>query len=348
MIPLRRPLFLLRPQYISRLSARYSLLPPQRSRQFHASPRRYGLINTILVVPHECLVALHTTGLSWAAVIPITAIAIRCIVVPFLIAPARNQRAKLSELTPLISANALLEREKVEQLATEKPHLLLAKSPQALYREQVREVRGRLARQFHLERGKAFLTLLQIPVFLMFAETLRRMMGMRGKGIFSAADAPKVVDPSTLSSVISETVPLQTETAVLDSSSWYDPTMTWEGPLWIMDLTMPDPTFSLPVIVSVLMMANLKYGNYRRQDVEKTAFSRRLHNALMGIAFMIFPLTMHLPAGFLYYWACTSASSLSADLLIDRLSPPRPIVKACRRPLPSISKKRATTNTTTA
>jgi inner membrane protein COX18 len=342
MLPLRRPPSILRPQSIFRRSTQYSLLHPQRVRQFHASPRRHGALDILLSVPHDFMVTLHSSGLSWAAVIPITAITIRCLVVPFLIAPARRERQKMAELAPMISANALLLRDHVEQQIIEKPQIVAKRSPQALYKDTLKNMTNSKIRDFNIGRYTGFRTLLQIPVFLVVIEALRRMMGMERGGLLSLLsrkDAPKNIETSTIPSGTDVPAILQTESAVSETSSWYEPSMTVEGPFSIVDLTAPDPTLCLPFIVSGLMFANLRYGMRRKKDLTKSKLSRRLQNGMLGVAFLIAPLTLHLPAGFLYYWACTSASSLTADILLDLLFPHRPAVTPCRRPLPSMGKK---------
>lgn len=337
---LPRPPSLPRSQTIFRSSQQYSLLHPQRIRKFHASPRCNDLGEAILYVPHQILTGLHATGLSWALVIPITAIAIRCIVVPLLVIPARRERAKISELLPLISAKALHVRDLCEKDMKENPQLLANKSPQRLYKERVQADTAALMKRYGVDKRKTFSAFLQIPIFLIFTETLRRMMGMRSSILFRGGQAPPKEGDSSASlvNVVETTNP--DISAVADSTSWYDPSMTLEGPFAIIDLTASDPTMILPLMVSALMFANLGYGNRQSQGIAKSKFSRRLHNSLMGFAVMLFPLTLHLPAGFLYYWACSSASSLGSNILVDWLYPPRPVVRPCRRRLPSMPAKK--------
>lgn len=250
---------------------------------------------------------------------------------------ARRERAKVNEIMPLISAKALQAREETEREMQENPQLLANKSPQDLYKEKVKNIAGKLFDTYGVMRKLTFLPILQIPVFLVMAETLRRMMGMRS-GLVFGTSTPEDVDSDALSTITPDV------NAIPDSFSWYEPSMTFEGPFAIMDLTVADPTLILPLAVSVLMWANLRYGQRQRnlQGLGRSKVSRRLHNGLMGVAIILFPLTLHLPAGFLYYWACTSASSLGADIILDTLFPPRPSVRPCRRPLPSIPKTKPT------
>jgi inner membrane protein COX18 len=337
MLSLRLPPSILRSPSTYRLSTQYSFLRPQRLRQFHASPSRHGISDMIVGIPHEFMVALHSTGLSWAAVIPITAITIRCIIVPFLIVPARREREKMTELAPMVSANALLIRENVERQVKENPQIINTSSPQNLYKRNLKEFHKTMMKSYNVHRWTPFRTLLQIPVFVVVVEALRRMMGMeRGLLFFKKEEAPKNVDSSTLSPEADVTATLQMDSGVPGPAAWYEPSMTIEGPFSIVDLTTPDPTLCLPFVVSALMIANLSYGNRRKQNLATSNFGRRVQNALLGFAFLLPMVTLNLPAGFLYYWACTSASSLTADVLLDRLFPPRPTVQACKRPLLSL------------
>lgn len=327
-----------RPPPILRKAHGHSALRIQRVRQFHASPRRNDLGEQIFSVPHGFLVALHGTGLTWAAVIPIAAISIRLALLAFCSAPARRERAKIVEIMPLVSAKALQVREETERDIQENPHLLAKKSLKALYKKKMENVAADLYKKHGVNKNLTFLPLMQIPVFVVMAETLRRMMGM-DTSFFFQTSTPEDGESNLLSTATSD------PNALSDSSNWYEPTMTFEGPFAIMDLTAADPTLILPLAVSGIMLANLRYSQHMRlrKGLPRSKASLRLHNGLMGLSILIFPATLHLPSGFLYYWACTSASSLGADIIMDKMFPPRPLVKPCRRPLPSISKMKPKT-----
>ncbi|TLD18849.1 mitochondrial inner membrane protein oxa1l-like [Venturia nashicola] len=327
MLPFKRP-----PLYL-RQAHHYYPLRSQRGRQFHASPRRNGPAEDLLFVPHGFLVALHDTGLTWAAVIPVAAISVRLLTLTFFAVPARHEHAKINEIVPLVSAQALNIREQTERDMLENPHLLAKKSAQDLYKDRLKILAADLFRQHGVMKKLTFLPILQLPVFLIMAETLRRMMGMQS-GFLSTKDTANDGESAILSTVTPDSNTLS------DASNWYEPTMASEGPYFIMDLTASDPTLILPLAVSGLMLANLRYGQHRtsRQGLPRSRFSRTLHNTLMGASIMIFPATLHVPAGFLYYWACTSASSLAADIIMDKMLPLRPVVRPCRRPRPSLPK----------
>lgn len=332
LLPFRRPPLILRQAH------HHSPLRIQRVRQFHASPRRNGLPAQILSIPHGLLVALHDTGLPWAAVIPIAAISIRLVLATFCSAPARLVRAQVNEIMPLVSAKALQVREETEREMLENPHLVAKKSPQQLYKKKMEKVATELFETYGVVKNRTMLPLIQIPVFVVMAETLRRMLGM-GTGFFFGTDTPEDEDSDLLSTLTPD------PDALPDPSNWYEPTMTSEGPFAIMDLTAADPTLILPLAASVLMFANLRYGQHQRtrEGLPRSKISQRLHNILMGVSIFMFPAILHIPAGFLYYWVCSSACSLGADIIIDKMIPLRPLVRPCRRPLPSIPKTKPNT-----
>ncbi|QDS76297.1 hypothetical protein FKW77_002077 [Venturia effusa] len=331
------PLLLRRPPPFLRQTSQCSPLRSPRIRQFHASLRRSRMGDPLPSFPHEALVYLHNTGLPWAVVIPIAAVGIRVAMLALFVAPARLERAKINEITPLISAKAVHAREEMEKTILDNPRLLANKSARVLYKEKLQTISAQLFAKYGVSKHKTMLPILQLPVFLIMAETLRRMMGLRSS-VFSGTSAPVDVDSDLLGSATADA------NAVSEPANWFEPTMMLEGPFAITDLTAADPTLILPLAVSGFMLANLRYGQHRnaQQGLTRSKFSRILHNTLMGAAVLIFPLTLHLPAGFLYYWACTSASSLASDMILDKLHPPRLTVKACRRPLPSIPKTRPT------
>lgn len=322
MLPFRRP-----PPILHLSQAHLS----QRVRQFHASPRRNGLLD----VSHGFLVTLHNTGMPWAVVIPVAAISIRLVLLATCAAPARRERARINEIMPLISAKAVQVREETERDMLENTHLLARKSPQDLYKEKVKKMGAELFDTWGVLKKLTMLPLMQIPVFIVMSETLRRMMGMRSTGAFRPS-TPEHTQSDATSTITPDA------NAVSDPSNWYEPTMTFEGPFAIMDLTAADPTLILPLAVSGLWLANLRYTQHKRvqEGSPRSRFQKNLHNMLMGLGVIIFPATLHLPAGFLYYWACTSASALGADIIMDKIFPTSPSVKPCRRPLPSIPIKK--------
>jgi mitochondrial inner membrane protein COX18 len=336
---LRRPPSLLRPT--TTLS---SLYRRQRIQPFHASHSR----KIDLQLPHLLLTSLHSAGLLWADVIPLTAITIRCLVVQCLTLPALVAKRKEVELAPLISAHAPQLREATEQvLRANRDQLKLLKkkgtpiSPESLYKKSMKELHARSRKSLSINRLAGPTLLLQIPIFLWVFQTIRSMLGMPqglvgtlfSGTIFSKTAVPDTIEPSSLSLDVSDAaVASQMEPSV--PNAWFEPTMAEEGPLWIVDLTAPDPTLCLPFIVSGLMYASLRFGSKKDAiGVRKSSFQRRLNNAALFFALMIGPLTLHLPAGFLYYWACSSASALAANVILERMYPARAPVLPCRRPI---------------
>ena len=290
-----------------------------RSRKFHRSRElRSSLLDSCCIQAHDALIGLHaTTGLPWYLTLPLVAVLVRStIFVPFAIWSRVNlQRA--TSVRPLIFA---WERILVNRVMKEHSHL----GPDAckkLADANKKDKRLELYQTFGIRRWLAFTPLLQLPVFLLTIETVRRMCDGRG-GLLSFI-AEKLGD----SSEDTASVPLET-------------TLATEGGLWFPDLLVPDPQFILPATLSVLLYVNVSdYGNFvKRSNVTPSRLQVGLSRSFKIVALAMFPLTLKLPAGMLIYWVSSAAYALLTKALLSLTMPLPSVPDPCKPPVPPYKK----------
>lgn len=132
------------------------------------------------------------------------------------------------------------------------------------------------------------------------------------------------IDPSIASAAVEESV----RTAVVD------PSLTYEGCLWFTDLTVSDPYHILPLALSASLVLNL-LPKTKEQFMDRVRVARGLqpksahaqtlagdekvgrgeriranfYLSMLGLATLVGPLTMDLPAALHLYWLASSASN---------------------------------------
>ena len=297
-----------------------NLLPiGYRIRSFHQSRElQSSILDSCCTQVHDALTSLHaTTGLPWLLTLPLVAVLVRStIFVPFAIWSQVNLR-RATSVKPLIFA---WERIIVNRVMKEHSQL----GPDAckkLADASKKEKRLELYQTFGIRRWLAFTPLLQLPVFLLTIETIRRMCDGRG-GLLSFI-AEKLGDSSE------DTVSIPLETA-----------MATEGGLWFPDLLVPDPLLILPATLSLLLYANVSdYGNFlKRSNVTPSRFQVGLSRAMKLVALAMFPITLKLPAGMLIYWVSSAAYALLTKALLSLAMPLPSVPDPCKPPIPPYKK----------
>jgi len=88
------------------------------------------------------------------------------------------------------------------------------------------------------------------------------------------------------------------------------PSMVEGGTLWFQDLTVADPTYALPIIsaASFLLMIELNAADGMEGQTDK--MRSRFKNIMRGVAVLIVPFTVDLPAGVFMYWTASNMVSL--------------------------------------
>ncbi|KAF2184348.1 hypothetical protein K469DRAFT_709081 [Zopfia rhizophila CBS 207.26] len=305
------------------------LSPPsitrQRSQAFHATAQRKdGFIEAIVQYPREMLQLLHSTGIPWCATLPLSAFMLRAVLVTTMGSRSRSIQARYLALNPLRQAMTLQTKKDV--MASGK-----FQSPAHL-KATVGRASGIEISDLH-KRWKCGLrpqlgwTLLQIPIFLTMAETIRKMCNTR-QGLLGMA-------ASSIGLGKSEEKVDWTEgtdaAAAIETNEYLEPSLANEGMLWFPDLLVPDPTGALPYITSVLMFYNI--WKTKNTPDQMTGFSKGLRRVLLFVALLIGPFTQAAPAALLLYWASSTTSVMLWNVWLDRRYPSPTGFSACKRPL---------------
>ncbi|TRX89287.1 hypothetical protein FHL15_009860 [Xylaria flabelliformis] len=289
------------------------------------------------------IVETHTiSGLPWFLTIPLVAFAVGAVFrLPFQVYTQRILRRR-TESGPLLQAwNARLQ----DDVARE--GVARSQVMSEVQKRQDRVLR-RIYRKLGLQEWRLYSGVASFPVWLLAIDGVRRLCGgprgligsliagpAGGHTTDSATLPPAagdivdaVADPATLSSV-AETARTAAAAAVVD------PSLRIEGCLWFTDLTVADPYHVLPLLLSATLVYNLlpKSGEQfsdrlrvamgrRPRSVQAQTLSGADHRirlgerakatfyvSMVGLAAVIGPATLDLPAALHLYWLASSATS---------------------------------------
>lgn len=318
---------------------------------FHTSPR-HQFLDSCLSETHTLITGLHTaTGLSWAAVLPLTAALVRfCVIAPVTAYVHMTNRRRL-EHRPLINQWTNVYRDQVmKDHAAEGP---IAR--QRLLRTKVLRKSSELYSKSGTQRWKSFLGYLQIPVWLTVIETLRRMCGdregflglIRSRVYGSQSDSPldnqgNLSQPgppeinvetdgmdmiSSVSGLVHEGI---TEGPLIPLES----TLATEGMLWFPNLLLPDPHLILSFTLSASLLANIIYQEHysRKRGWVPGAVQRGVGIAFKIAAVAVGPLTLSFPSAIHLYLISSSVFGLANTILLRTFLPiPRKIQRIPRK-----------------
>ncbi|KAF2272721.1 uncharacterized protein EI97DRAFT_198938 [Westerdykella ornata] len=300
-----------------------------RTRAFHATtPRNNIIFDTALYLPHELLQFLHGY-VPWYAAIPMSAFIMRGVLVTTLGSRVRSNVSRYMMLNPLRTAISLSVTERMANSG----ELGDLKSPQArnaLVRARRKEVNALNERWKCTMRGQIGWTFAQLPIFLAFAETLRRMSGY-GRGLLRiATDACGITTPLEAGK---QGIGVAYGTDIA-ANPWFDGSLATEGALWFPDLLIPDPTGALPFIVSGLMFTNVYTSTLDQElDAQRSRFSKVLRTTALGLSASLCVLLQYVPASMVLYWASSSASALVWNCWLSWRYPIARGFQPCKRPL---------------
>lgn len=162
------------------------------------------------------------------------------------------------------------------------------------------------------------LPFVQLPVFLIVIETIRKMAGReeglagmfwaRMGGLFSSSES------EAASPVIEEVV----KTVQIESS------FATEGALWFPDLLVQDPQMVLPFALSAAIFLNI-YGRLPSATTlaVESKWQKRFKRTLGTLALAIGPLTIHVPSAMLVYWISSSLLAYLQAVALELWSPLR-------------------------
>ncbi|KAF1921763.1 60Kd inner membrane protein-domain-containing protein [Ampelomyces quisqualis] len=286
-------------------------------RSLHASaPRQDPVLDAVLYLPHEMMNVLHA-GVPWYAALPLTAFLTRALLVTTAGAWARSLTARYVGLHPLRQALAFRNRDELMQRGG-------FRSPQeatVAVKKQVKEETAKLDQRWNVTlTGQISWTFAQIPIFFAIAEAIRQKCGARdgllglGFSFFKGEEAQTTVGDMAVT-----------------TSQWFEPGLANEGMLWFQDLLLPDPTGTLPFVVSGLMFANIYLS---KNTVEEGAsWTRTIRRVLLGVSLLVGPLCQGLPAAMMLYWASSTSSVMLWNIWLDWRYPAPRGFTACKRPL---------------
>lgn len=333
-------------------------------RAFHASASRQDpVLDAILYLPHEMLTLIHTQA-PWYAAIPASAFLLRTALVTSLGSWARSLMARYIGLQPLRQALARQKRDEI----TREGNFRTPKEAVLRIKKEIKQEVQKLDSRWNVTlRGQIGWTLLQIPIFFTLAEVIRKMCGAHdgllalGLSVFKTkkdthmagpTDAAVTLDvagatdaiwtPDTNSIMeIPETTNMG-GTSTVDLHPFFEPSLANEGMLWFQDLTIADPTGTLPFVVSGLMFSNIYFTkNTNPNDTSVT--QRIIRKTLLGVALLVGPFCQNLPAGLMLYWASSTLSVIMWNFWLDWKYPAPRQFTACKRPLqmPPLMKSQA-------
>ncbi|KAI5209830.1 hypothetical protein E4T38_02260 [Aureobasidium subglaciale] len=121
------------------------------------------------------------------------------------------------------------------------------------------------------------------------------------------------------------------------NSAWFDPSMMTEGFSWCPDLTMADPTFTLPVIFSGTFFASIYFspriaGAASANDGER-AKPTNIQRIGMTLAMLSIIPASQMPAGLLLYFITNMATNNVQARWLTYTKPIYPAPTACARPV---------------
>lgn len=298
-------------------------------RRFHSSPRRRFLdLESCYAFTHTALTGLHSvTGLSWAAALPCTALIIRVVILSPISIYTHRIRERRRPLRPVVLAWAHVIARKVLQEHSKEGPIVSRKTAVKESSAKGKEI----AKRHGAQMWKLFLPIVQLPVFLVMIETLRKMCGMpRGllglfSGWYSKSDeatlehgvkgmAGDTLQPSTISFDQAD------QSAVIS----FEQSFATEGALWFPDLLVPDPLLILPFALSGAMFLNVYYHSILAKVESQSRWQVRMQNILKIMALAVGPLTLQIPSGILVYWVSSSLCAVGSTMVLDAYLPRAP------------------------
>jgi YidC/Oxa1 family membrane protein insertase len=82
------------------------------------------------------------------------------------------------------------------------------------------------------------------------------------------------------------------------------------GTLWFQDLTVADPTYALPIISAASFLLMIELNAADGMEGQTDTMRSRFKNIMRGVAVLIVPFTVDLPAGVFMYWTASNMVSL--------------------------------------
>lgn len=294
---------------------------PKTARHFHAShPKHSAILDACLNQTHTLIAGLHaSTGLPWFATLPLTAFLVRvCLITPLKIYNHQQVKRQLA-LRPLLFAWARPLRLRINE-----QHAALG---EAYVQEEFTHELKIKGRQLQKKLGVSNLGLLapliQLPIWLVIMETIRKMCGTHHGLLGLVAKSFSQLDSEGWT---------DTSSVVVDYAAASEPSMAIEGALWFPNLLDTDPKLLLPFMLSASIFGLIRHTDLSviRRNGRKTKWQKRLSRIFKLLALAIGPLTLHMPSAMLVYWLSSSLMALCQSYLFERSLPYPPPTLPCK------------------
>jgi len=329
---------LTRPNLTSLILPPSSPFPQRRNRQYVRALHWQSGLEAAIEGTQNLIVQLHTaTHLPWFLSIPLTAFSVGVIFrLPIKIYTQRILQRR-AEFDPLLQAwNARIQQD-IYQEQKGKVIALLASKKLSEVKKRQDKVLKRIYRKLGLQTWKLYSGILSFPLWLLAIDGVRRLCG-----------GPRGLLGFLITGASSDTE----SGAAAATTTVVDPSLMVEGCLWFPDLTASDPYHILPFALSATLLWNI-LPSTREQLIDrfrtatgrpplraaaqgqaqalaslndaKVAWSQRmtstLHLSLIGIAALVGPVTMDLPAALHLYWIASSTTNAFVLRALTKLMP---------------------------
>ena len=298
----------------------------------------------------QLITTLHTvTGTPWYITIPVAALAVNLAVRLPVTIYSRKLERKRTRLTPLFWAWNSRHTEDVLRTNPGKP---MAELRKAIQKKTLASER-RISKDHGVQAWKIHYlgSIVAFPFFITVIQGVRRLCGAGG-GLFSlfSNPLPKWMtgkedggEGASTEATLAQNHPVEPSSSSTDASSQaiaapsatpeplgsdllgYEPSLSTGGCLWFPDLTVPDPTHALPLMLSAAMLYVVLPRNldHTRRLLDPTAtdlgWRTRFHRALLVISLALGPLTMHLPAALHLYWITSTLTATTLREVVHKI-----------------------------
>jgi inner membrane protein COX18 len=278
---------------------------PSAGRQFHSS-RQHNDVHAFLDTTTTVLNSVHDkTGLAWCTLIPLTAVGLRvAFTTPFTLY-SRKQTEKVIGLLPLQNARVSTVAKNLARVVS---------SPQMWQRNlRLTALRDQkeLWKRWGCQRWKLYLPFLQLPLWFSASATLRAMM-------------PTSAEEESAGWLL----------RVFGGGGVSAESLTTEGLSWCIDLTIKDPTMTLPAVFGICMFINTRFQAWLTPA--RTNQQKVFVNSLSVLALAMVWIAKSAPAGLVLYWTASAAWSLLQNILLWRLWPMPKKIEPCKENVPSL------------
>ena len=299
------------PYYIHSIT-REAFMP---RRKFHASPQR-PFLDSCFSGTHALITGIHSvTGLPWAATLPLTAILLRVAIIGPLTTYSHNITLQRIALSPLMHAWQHVFRRQVMR-----DHAALGPvACQKLVKKQYAKKWREIVKARGIPLWKVSLNWLQLPIFLVVIETIRKMSGV-GVGLLGLL-VKRFKESEDVPQEGAENMPFSVEQSFAN-----------EGALWFPDLLLPDPQLILPFVLSGVLFSNIFYHEVvaRKASSTPSKSQQRIRNILKILALAMGPLTLQVPSAMLVYWISSSLCALGQNVFLEWYMPRPKAIIPCK------------------